>query len=146
MPCREYKRVRWPNPLQKSYNLGLLPFVKRFRVRLEFTTGGFAPSWFGGHTLHHFSALTNLQELGMDSLNISASCHRFNSTLDTSHRPFDSSPSQNPKVLADRSCISLDSSQTFKISKSTISSKGRKRTAPTMKRLFPSPYPHCEDV
>ena len=62
---------RWPRPLKNSYELGLLPFVKRLRIR----TGPsvkisymFAPTWLSGHTMTYFSALTNLQELGIEHL------------------------------------------------------------------------------
>ena len=63
----------WPRPLQKSYELGLLPLVKRFRIRLDNAyTDKFAPEHLGGCTLRHFSALTNLQELGIDYLQVSS--------------------------------------------------------------------------
>ena len=63
----------WPRPLRKSYKLGLLPLVKQFRIRL----GGpgsneFAPEQFDRRTLSYFSALTNLQELGIDYLQVSS--------------------------------------------------------------------------
>ena len=62
----------WPGPLQKSYELGLLPLVKRFRIRLQ---GSDHPTTFASdrldkRTLRYFSALTNLQELGIDYLQI----------------------------------------------------------------------------
>ena len=60
----------WPQPLKGSYKLGLLPFVKRFRTRLG-QYDGFTPKWLGRHTLHYFSALTNLQELGIDNFQVS---------------------------------------------------------------------------
>ena len=64
------KKHRWPTPLRRSYNLGLLPFVKRFRIR--FSCGKFGPDRLDKCTLRYFSALTNLQELGIDSLQISS--------------------------------------------------------------------------
>ena len=78
----EDRRFRWPNPLQKSYDLGLLPLVKRFRVRLNslFSDAVFAPDRLRGRTLRHFSALTNLQELGIDYLQVASfmpDIHRF---------------------------------------------------------------------
>ena len=63
------RKHRWPIPLQRSYNLGLLSLVKRFRIRLS--SREFGPDRLSGHTLRYFSALTNLQELGIDSLQIS---------------------------------------------------------------------------
>jgi len=61
----------WPMPLQKSYELGLLPLVKRFRVRLENSSSiKFTPERFSGCTMRHFRALTNLQELGIDFLQV----------------------------------------------------------------------------
>jgi len=65
----------WPRPLQKSYELGLLPLVKRFRVRLRLAGPHrywvFGPSRLSRRTLRCFSALTNLQELGIDYLQVS---------------------------------------------------------------------------
>jgi len=63
----------WPKPLRRSYKLGLLPLVKRFRIRmsaLHWGYEGFASDRFGWCTLRYFSALTNLQELGIDFLRI----------------------------------------------------------------------------
>ena len=64
----KYEKYWWPRPLQNSHELGLLPLVKRFRFRLssypykEFTLDDL--------TLRYFSALTNLQELGIDHLQV----------------------------------------------------------------------------
>ena len=63
------KDHRCPKPLRRSYSLGLLPLIKRFRIRVEFCD--FDPDWFNRHTLRCFSALTNLQELGVDYLQLS---------------------------------------------------------------------------
>jgi len=63
----------WPKPLRKSYKLGLLPLVKRFRIRLDISDWryyGFASDRLGWRTMRYFSALTNLQELGIDFLQI----------------------------------------------------------------------------
>jgi hypothetical protein len=63
----------WPNPLKKSYHLGLLPLVQRLRIRLCWdATRGFGPNRLGICTLRYFSALTNLQELGIDDLQVSS--------------------------------------------------------------------------
>ena len=67
---REDGKYRWPRPLQESYKLGLLPLVRRFRVRRESST--FGPGHLNQLTLQDFSALTNLQELGVDGLQISS--------------------------------------------------------------------------
>jgi len=64
---QRHKKYTWPTPLQKSYDLGLLPFVKRFRIRMGINDE-FTPGWLGIRTLRYFSALTNLQELGIDHL------------------------------------------------------------------------------
>ena len=67
-------RYFWPRPLKRSYKLGLLPLVKRLRIRMDVMDwkwyGGFAPHRLGWRTLRYFSALTNLQELGIDFLQI----------------------------------------------------------------------------
>lgn len=66
------KKHEWPKPLQKSYNLGLLPLVKRFRFRMAayLCHRKFTPQWLDSRTLRYFSALTSLQELGIDNLQI----------------------------------------------------------------------------
>jgi len=64
---RDWK-YKWPRPLRNSYNLGLLPFVKQFRIRAPHNL--FTPQKLNWWTLHYFSALTNLQELGIDNLQV----------------------------------------------------------------------------
>ena len=64
---------RWPRPLQKSYELGLLPLVKRFRIRLSLSyRTEFTPERLDKSILRYFSTLTNLQELGIDNLRVSS--------------------------------------------------------------------------
>ena len=60
----------WPRPLKTSYELGLLPFVKRFRICLYYSE--FTPRQLNWFTLPEFSALTNLRELGIDHLQVSS--------------------------------------------------------------------------
>jgi hypothetical protein len=62
------KKYRWPGPLGKMYELGLLPLVKRFRIRIKCLNVWFTPEWLDKHNLRCFSALKNLQELGIDDL------------------------------------------------------------------------------
>jgi len=57
----------WPR-LRNSYALGLLPLVKRFRFRT--LCNHFTPKTLDKCTLRYFSALTNLQELGIDDLGV----------------------------------------------------------------------------
>lgn len=68
------KEHEWPKPLQKSYNLGLLPLVKRFRIRMAayLCHRRFTPEWLTSRNLRYFSALTNLQELGIDNMQVSS--------------------------------------------------------------------------
>jgi len=62
----------WPTPLRKSYDLGLLPLVKQLRIRAGiYSNTEFTPEWLGRRTLRYFTALTNLQELGIDNLQLS---------------------------------------------------------------------------
>ena len=64
-------RLGWPKPLQEANKLGLLPLVKKFRVRVGFSdTAMFSPKRFNWGTLRQFSALTNVQELAIDYLDI----------------------------------------------------------------------------
>jgi len=67
------RKSRWPNPVQHMHTLGLLPLVKLCWIR----GGGhgdvcFSPKLFKSHTLHQFSVLTNVQELGIDCLDVSS--------------------------------------------------------------------------
>jgi hypothetical protein len=71
VPFLKEVKYRWPRPLRESYKLGLLPLVKRFRIRLS-PFHKFTPKCLGGSTLRYFSALTNLQELGIDYLQVSS--------------------------------------------------------------------------
>ena len=62
-------RYLWPGPLKESYKLGLLPLVKQFQVRMS------GLSWFSSdrlsrRTLRYFSALTNVQELEIERLQL----------------------------------------------------------------------------
>ena len=63
----------WPNPLIYMHRLGLLPLAKKLQI-----TGGsrihgrmFIPGELNRFILPYFAALTNVQELGMDYLDIS---------------------------------------------------------------------------
>ena len=68
-----YEKYNWPRPLQESHKHGLLPFVRRLRIRvLASPPAEFTSKWLGRCTLSHFSALTNLQELGIDHLQLSS--------------------------------------------------------------------------
>ena len=67
-PPWENGKYLWPGPLQNSYDLGLLPLVKRFRIRLDYYP--YSKSTLDDRTLRYFSALTNLQELGIDHLQV----------------------------------------------------------------------------
>ena len=61
----------WDRPLQISHQLGLLPLVKQFRIRMGIADdAGFNSEWLNERNLCCFSALTNLQELGIDYLQI----------------------------------------------------------------------------
>ena len=111
------ERYRWPNPLRKPYNLELLPLVRQIWNHLcGFLPRKFTSKWLCRRTLRYFSALTNLQELGIDYSKYPLLCRTSDSALKTSHRLFDSLLSRIPKSLADRSCISLGSSRIFKTS------------------------------
>ena len=69
----EDQKYLWPTPLKNSYNLGLLPLVKRFRIRgCAFPTKMFTLKWLDNRALCYLSALTNLQELGIDDLHLSS--------------------------------------------------------------------------
>ena len=58
---------------QTSYRLGLLPFVKRLRIRRwpYWSEIGVTPGRLCRRTFHRLSVLTNLRELGIDDLEVS---------------------------------------------------------------------------
>ena len=62
----------WPKPLRDMHKLGLLPLVKKLQVQGSegFFPKEFSPQMFNCRILRHFFALTNVQELGIDYLNI----------------------------------------------------------------------------
>ena len=62
-------RHGWPTPLWNASKLGLLPLVRKFKFRITDCTR-FSPKLFNRPTLRQFSALTNIQELEIDDLDI----------------------------------------------------------------------------
>jgi hypothetical protein len=65
----------WPKQLRSMRKRGLLPLVKKFQIRdiTPMYMGDrrtFSPKRFDCRTLRHFWALTNVQELGIESLDI----------------------------------------------------------------------------
>ena len=65
------KRI-WPKPLQDAHELGLLPLVQKFQVHRRDPKNflEFSPERFNRRSLRHFLALTNVQELVIDCLDI----------------------------------------------------------------------------
>ena len=64
------KKRHWPGTLERLYDLGLLPLVKRLRVRLDYDHK-FSPKRLRGRSMRYFSAFTNLQELAICHLQVS---------------------------------------------------------------------------
>jgi hypothetical protein len=62
------KKRWWPGPLEKMYELDLLPLVKRLRIRMWRRKAWFTSDWLNDTNMRYFSALENLQELGIDDL------------------------------------------------------------------------------
>jgi len=67
------RRSRWPNSLLHKHMLGLLPFVEKLHIltHVAYDIGEITPKMFSRRTLHKFSGLTNVRELGIDFLDIS---------------------------------------------------------------------------
>ena len=65
------KKHWWPTPLKNMYEFDLLPLVKRFQIRMWRRGLWFTPDRLDEHNLCYFSALKNLQELGIDDLDVS---------------------------------------------------------------------------
>ena len=62
---------RWPDSFRNVSKLGLLPFVKKLRVRdTEWAIDGLSKSEFNRRTLGKISALANVQELEIHNLDI----------------------------------------------------------------------------
>jgi len=67
-----YQKLRWPKPLWNTHKLGLLPLVRKFQIHDEPTNdpGGISTKQFNRRILRHPPGLTNVQELGIDHLEI----------------------------------------------------------------------------
>ena len=61
-------KTGWPKPLRGMHKSGLLPLVKRFQVREG--AHPFSQELFDCSVIRHFWALTNVQELGIEYLDI----------------------------------------------------------------------------
>ena len=74
------RKLKLPKPLWDVYNLGLPPLVKKFHIcgaeRSDCRV--FSPKLFSWCTLRHFTALANVQELGIDHLDIPSFIPRIN--------------------------------------------------------------------
>ena len=65
------QNFEWSNPLQRNHELGLLPLVKRFRVRGSHLNHiGLSPTLFNRRILRPFLALSNVLELEVEYLDI----------------------------------------------------------------------------
>ena len=66
------RRFTWPEPLLQMGELGFLPFVKKFQIHRSHNhhLQGISPELSNPRILRHFSALSNVQELGMEDLDI----------------------------------------------------------------------------
>jgi len=67
-----HAKFKWPKPLRSAHSLGLLPLVKKLQIHRRDPRyfSGFSPKNLRCWTLRHFLALTNVQELGIDHLDI----------------------------------------------------------------------------
>lgn len=67
-----FPNFKWPKPLSRMHKLGLLPLAKALWVRSgqNHDGVGFSPKMFNRHTLRQFRALTNVQYLSIDHLDI----------------------------------------------------------------------------
>ena len=68
------QKSRWPNAARHLHMLGLFPLVKKLYIResnvYDYGMGAFTPKTFHYCTLHKFTAITNVQELGIEFLDI----------------------------------------------------------------------------
>ena len=68
---RDWK-IMWPRPLFHMHRLGLLPLVKKLNIHegALYDPSWFSPTRFDCYTLRQFFTLTNVQELGIEFLDI----------------------------------------------------------------------------
>ena len=73
-------KIKWPKPLLDVYRLGLFPLVKKFHICAADCSYHrlFSPKLFSRYTLRHFTAFTNVRELGIDYLDIPSFIPRIN--------------------------------------------------------------------
>jgi hypothetical protein len=64
------EKYRWPNPIRHMHRLGLLPLVKTVLIRHDYDIMGFSLKRFDRRSLRQSSALTNVQTLEIDELDI----------------------------------------------------------------------------
>jgi len=69
------RKSRWPDAVRRMHMLGLLPLVKKLYIYAsmfyDYHISAVTPKTLHCRALHKFSALTNVQELGIESLDIS---------------------------------------------------------------------------
>jgi len=70
--CETNGRFTWPESLVRMGELGFLPFVRKFQIRkyCQLHPGEVSPRLFNRCALRHLSALTNVQQLRIDYLDI----------------------------------------------------------------------------
>lgn len=74
-----HRKPEGSKSLQHKYDLGLLPLVRVLRVRAcDYSSVGRSLAPSNHHTLHQFSALTNVRELWIDFLDIPEFMPRIN--------------------------------------------------------------------
>ena len=71
-PPNSTKKPIWPRPLRTMHKLGLLPLVKKLQIHGKgvHRSGEFSSQHLNCFTMRYFSALTNIQELGIQYLDI----------------------------------------------------------------------------
>ena len=61
----------WPKPLQNASELGLLPLVKSFKLLgIHYRSPEFSSNYFNRRIIRQFAALTNVQGLAIDGLDV----------------------------------------------------------------------------
>ena len=139
------KGRRWPRPLRKSYNLGLLPLVKRLRIRSgDPNYDEFTSKKLGWRAMAYFSALTNLQELGIDNLRVSSffpDIQRYFGHLAPTLRFL---ALKEPKGSCRQILYFIGLFPKLEDLKLNYPTPGMRWRAQLAQRSFPPPHPHCE--
>jgi len=133
-----YRKPRCPRPIRYMYILGLLPLVKELLIRYGYrhTDVWISPKLFNCCILHQFSALSNVQELILDRLDVPSFIPRIRRYFGHFSPTVKVSTSENPGDPVGRSYTSSGISNTRKTSSSPTTGLTLRRNQRTISHSF----------